>query len=261
MTNPNPITSTAAQIAAQLGETVGGPRATIWRIVRTIGPERAHAFVAQAQEVEANGGLLVPDGSRRRTLGGVFFYLVRTQISDAEAVAINVLWRSAAQRRQLGVGAKPPRRTTDTTAPPAPPPPPTLPPFVWDAAQPIIAELSANVGAASTVKVTVIGRPTQVVERQSVVVVALRSTKAPTLPKGLPPLPATPTNYMIFVQQKQWNKVQAAMQQPDDTLIVEGYPVYEPRFAGITVYVTQVTTKAMQAAKRTEQHAAPVSEG
>ncbi len=109
-------------------------------------------------------------------------------------------------------------------------------------------------------KVTVIGRPNQVVERQGVVVVALRSTKAPTLPKGLPPLPATPTTYMIFVQQKQWTKVQAAMQQPDDALIVEGYPVHEPRFAGITVYAMQVTTKALQAAKRKEQ-AAPVDEG
>ncbi len=93
---------------------------------------------------------------------------------------------------------------------------------------------------------TVVGRPTQVVERQGVVVVALRSTKAPTLPKGLPPLPSTPTNYMIFVQQKQWNKVQEVLQHADDALIVEGYPVHEPRFAGITVYATQVTTKALQ---------------
>jgi hypothetical protein len=100
-----------------------------------------------------------------------------------------------------------------------------------------------------------------VVERQGVVVLALRSTKAPTLPKGLPPLPSTPTTYMIFIQQKQWTKVQAAMQQPDDALIVEGYPVHAPRFAGITVYATQVTTKALQAAKRKEQAAAPVSEG
>ncbi len=260
MTNPNPITSTAATIAAQLGETVGGPRATIWRIVRTIGPERAQAFVAQAQEVEANGGLLVPDGSRKRTLGGVFFYLVRTQISDEEAVAINVLWRSAAQRRQLGVGAKPPRRTTDTATPP-PPAAPTLPPFVWDEADPIIAELTAHVGEASTVKVTVIGRPAQVVERQGVIILALRSTKPPTLPQGLPPLPSTPTTYMIFIQQKQWNKVKEAMQQPDDALIVEGYPVHEPRFAGITVYAMQVTTKALQAAKRKEQTAASVSGG
>jgi hypothetical protein len=118
---------------------------------------------------------------------------------------------------------------------PAAPAPPPRPPFVWDEAQPIIAEVMTHVGEASTVKVTIIGRPSQVVERQGVIILALRSTKPPTLPKGLPPLPATPTNYMIFVQQKQWNNV------------------HEPRFAGITVYATQVTTKALQAAKRTEQ--------
>ncbi len=93
---------------------------------------------------------------------------------------------------------------------------------MWDEAAPIIAELTANVGEASTVKVTVIGRPAQVIERQGVVVLPLRSTKPPTLPKGLPPVPTTPTNYMVFVQQKQWNKVQAAMQNADDALIVEG---------------------------------------
>jgi hypothetical protein len=64
---------------------------------------------------------------------------------------------------------------------------------------------------------------------------------------------------MLFIQQKQWNKVQEAMQNADDALIVEGYPVHEPRFAGITVYAMQVTTKALQAAKRKEQ-AALVSE-
>ncbi len=138
--------------------------------------------------------------------------------------------------------------------------PTTAPPFVWDEVTPIIAELTAHIGEATTVKVTVIGRPTQVVERQGVIILALRSTKAPTLPKGLPPLPSTPTSYMIFVQQKQWNKVREAMQQPDDALIIEGYPVHEPRFAGITVYAMQVTTKVVQAAKRKEQ-AAPVSEG
>ncbi len=143
--------------------------------------------------------------------------------------------------------------------PVAAPPHAPRPPFVWDEADPIIAELLAHTGEASTVNVTVIGRPNQVVECQGVVV-AFRSTKAPTLPKGLPPLPSTPTTYMIFIQQKQWNKVQVAMQQPDDALIVEGYPVHEPRFAGITVYATQVTTKALQAAKRQAQ-AAPVSEG
>jgi hypothetical protein len=251
MSNLNPITSTAAEIAAQLGETAPGARATIWRTVRTIGPERAQAFVAQALDVDANGGLLVPDGSRRRTLGGIFFYLVRTQVTDDEAMQINRAWRWQQWKH---------RQPAKPKAPAAPAPPP-LPPFVWEEAAPIIAELTTNVGAATTVNVTVIGRPSQVVERQGVIILALRSTKAPTLPKGLPPLPSTPTTYMIFVQQKQWNKVREAMQNADDALIVEGYPVHEPRFAGITVYATHVTTKALQAAKRKEQVAVPVNEG
>jgi hypothetical protein len=66
---------------------------------------------------------------------------------------------------------------------------------------------------------------------------------------------------MVFIQQKQWNKVREAIQQPDDALFVEGYPVHEPRFAGITVYATQVTTKMLQAAKRKEQVAASVNKG
>jgi hypothetical protein len=194
--------------------------------------------------------MLIPDGSRKRTLGGIFFYLVRTQVSDDEAMQINRAWRWQQWKQRQPAKAK-------AATAPAPPP---LPPFMWDEAAPIIAELTANIGAASTVKVTIIGRPAQVVERQGVIIVALRSTKPPTLPKGLPPLPSTPTTYMIFVQQKQWNKVRDAMQHADDALIVEGYPVHEPRFAGITVYATQVTTKALQAARRKEQ-AASVDEG
>jgi hypothetical protein len=37
--------------------------------------------------------MLLPDGSRKRTLGGIFFYLVRTQISDDEAIQISRAWR------------------------------------------------------------------------------------------------------------------------------------------------------------------------
>ncbi len=77
-------TSTAAQIADQLSETDAPPRRQIRRILHAIGPERTQGFVTQALEVEANGGMLLPDGSRKRTLGGVFFRLVRNQVSAAE---------------------------------------------------------------------------------------------------------------------------------------------------------------------------------
>jgi hypothetical protein len=136
MVNPNPITSTATAIATQLGETVGGARATIWRTVRTLGPERAHAFVTQALEAEANGGMLIPNGSRRRTLGGIFFYLVRTQVTDDEAMQINRAWRWQQWKQRQPATAK---------APAAPAPPP-LAPFAWVLAAPIIAQITANAG-------------------------------------------------------------------------------------------------------------------
>ncbi len=77
-----PITRSATTSAAQLGETAAGPRNQIWCSMRTIGPEQPHVFVAHACAVDAHGGMLVPDGSRKRTLDGSFFYLVRTHIAD-----------------------------------------------------------------------------------------------------------------------------------------------------------------------------------
>ena len=47
----------------------------------------------------------------------------------------------------------------------------------------------------------------------------------------------------------------AALANPEDTLIIEGYPLYHLRFTGITVYATQVTTTQLLAAKRQQQTA------
>jgi hypothetical protein len=63
------------RIADQLGETEPTPLRQIRRMLHTIGPERTQTFVEQALAVEANGGMLLPDGSRKHTLGGVFFHL------------------------------------------------------------------------------------------------------------------------------------------------------------------------------------------
>ncbi len=69
----------------QLGETEPEPLQHLYRAVRTLGEDRVRALVMQAQVVEENGGMLVPDGSRKRTLGGVFFHLVRTEMGRKEA--------------------------------------------------------------------------------------------------------------------------------------------------------------------------------
>ena len=107
-----------------------------------------------------------------------------------------------------------------------------------------------NAGRATTVKITVIGRPGAAIEQGQAVALALTSEKAPDLPKGLPEPPAG-TRYTVFIARKQWAKVAEALAtDPEDAAIIEGYAALDPRVEGIAVYATSATTKRLQAAKR-----------
>ncbi len=124
-------------------------------------------------------------------------------------------------------------------------------PFDWAAFAAAATEAMSGIGEASTVKITLIGKPGTVVERGDVVLVALRSEKAPSLPKGVPALESPQTDYMVLVGRKQWGKVaQALAADPADKVVIDGYPTVRPEFAGITVHATSATTTGIQAAKR-----------
>ena len=73
-------------------------------------------FVAEALAIEAQGGLMLPDGSRRRTLGGVFFHLLRKGVTPAERRVIFPAQPSsrspAALREPVSAGRTMPRRCT-----------------------------------------------------------------------------------------------------------------------------------------------------
>jgi len=45
--------------------------------VDIIGKEKAIDFFQKTKEIEENGGMLIMNGSRRRTAGGVYFWLVK----------------------------------------------------------------------------------------------------------------------------------------------------------------------------------------
>jgi len=124
-------------------------------------------------------------------------------------------------------------------------------PFDWATFSAAAMEAMSERGEATTVKLTVISRPGKVVERGDVVLVAMRSSSAPSFPKGVP-APESPTvDYMVLVGRKQWGKVaQALTADPADKVVIDGYPTVHPEFAGITVHATSATTTGIQAAKR-----------
>lgn len=102
-------------------------------------------------------------------------------------------------------------------------------------------------------KVTLIGRPGKVIERQGCVLASMPAMKLPALPKGLPTPPASQTPHAVYIATKQWRKVAEALQQSEDVLIVEGVAVYDPELRGLAVFATNVTTRLLQSARRAAQ--------
>src|SRR5919202_509871 len=95
---PQEARSVASTIAQRLGETQPVAISQIFRIVRRLGPEAALAWLEKAEAIEAQGGLMTPDG-KRRTPGGVYFRIVKDGISPQDRAAIFFV---NGQRQQRG---------------------------------------------------------------------------------------------------------------------------------------------------------------
>ena len=152
--SPN-VWALARAVAAVLDESMPPAIRTITRAVDRLGPDRARAVLGQALTVEGQGGLTLPDG-RRRTLGGVFFYLVRTSDEISREDKDYIFPRQGGHPTRAG--------GSGTPAAPAPAAPA---PVAWtDAAFRTLAQqLQHDTGRATTVKITVIGRPGAAVEQ------------------------------------------------------------------------------------------------
>jgi len=237
-----------AQIAMTLGETDLAAIRQLRRIVRHTEAERALTWLTEALAIETAGGQMLPDGSRRRTPGGVYFRLVRQQLTPQERSLIFPSWAAKHKGRK--------KRTTQP-APSSALAPTQLPSTKVErvVSQPV---LLPEVGKASSVKITLIGRPGRLVEKQQLILTTMENERAPSLPKGLPAPPTTPTTYTLYIAAKQWRAVEAAMADPADALIVEGWAAYDPELEGVAVWATSCTTKLLQRAKR-EGQSPPVS--
>jgi hypothetical protein len=224
MANETPIQEVPpAQLGREIAIRLEEPnRGLVYAMVQNLGPEAALSLYEEVMRIEAEGGMATNDGSRKRTPGGLFIYLAKGHLRGKE-----------------------PERKPRPVAPTAPP----IEPFVWEDRVSYHATLQEDLGVAGSAKLTVTGRPGRIVQRGDVVMAVLRNEKAPALPKGLPQ-PPTPTDYIVYMTAKQWAKVSAALADPADILIVEGYPAFDERLKALSVFALAVTTKVTQAAKR-----------
>lgn len=231
-------TTIAQAIAQALGETERKATNQIVHLIQLLGPEQAQALLTETQQIEASGGEMLPDGSRRRTPGGVFFQLARKRLTQEQRR--QVLRSLKRQRAARPKGTDSPQSTQPATH------------ITWVERGSLIIEARTAQGALKTVKVTLIGRPAKTVERNDFTLLLMKHAgPLPSLPKGIPvPSKVPETSYVVYIGAKQWKNVKEALQNPDDALIVEGAQFYDQQYEAIAVFATNITTKLLQHAKR-----------
>jgi hypothetical protein len=210
------------RIAKELGEHARQPLKQLRAIVKHCGVEFADRMVAEAKEIEANGGMMIRDGSRRRTLGGVFFFVAKDRMTDEQRNTIFVpTWRK--------------NRFT---------PPKHLPSFDFDQRADIRAEIIQNPGEAKEVYIKLVGRPGDLKKYQEVVMTTVEhELPLPSVPRGVPEIPPEKTTFTVYIGLEQWSKVEKQLSDPDRLMQVEGLCVYDEAMPGITVYATSIRVR------------------
>jgi hypothetical protein len=206
-----------------------------------VGIDKVEELYQRTLEIEAAGGMTTSNGKRRRTAGGVLFQLTRELMTSRE-------------RRQIFRERRPhdpgdPAQAGERREPKAPPKAPQ-PPTAEEVAVLLraAATIPADKKGTASVKVTLIGRPKQVKRLDTCVLVVMAPKPPGTLPKGLPPVPETTNATLaVFIASKQWSKVEASLKQdPNDELIVEGFPSNDAKNQITAVWAQSCTTKMIQ---------------
>ena len=200
----------AAVLAQVLGETEPEPVQQLAQLLEVFGPFAMWRLLQKTLDREAHGGVLIW-GKRRRTPGGAFFWLARQ-------------WAQTKPEKAAFIVVPTLARTLEA-----------LPPVVES--------------GECVMKLTLIGTPGSLVEKETFVAFKMTGKPAASLPKGLPKAPEATLTWIVMVAKKQWAKAAASLHtDPKTKVTVEGYPCLHG--SAHVLLATQCTTTALQQAKR-----------
>ncbi len=208
----------ARELATLLGERHHGVIGQIRRIVRLRGIDFSREMYAATLEIEANGGLMLSDNSRRRTPGGVFLHLVRSKLDDD-------------QKKQVFYG-------NAKTG---------IPLFSWTKRIAIIQSLQSGQGKIVSLTVSLRGRTERIEKRGEVVIITLSDEPSiDNLPREIPKPPSTPTRVVVYVALEQWMAIEAVMINSSDRLLVEGSCAFDPEIKSVVVFATSIQIEVLK---------------
>lgn len=232
MTDPTPpdpdIEQVTQEIARHLNETLAGPIRQIGMVVKHMGADFARDTLRETLAVEASGGMLTADGSRRRTPGGVFFYLAKAKMPPEARAVIFPLPHQARK----------------------------IPTIAWEERLPLfesVLEATANGkhGLLTALpRTTLMGRPGPVFKSDHTVAFELQYAlpEELTYSRGIPkpPLPYT-LRYLVIAGREQYERIEKALRKnAKERLIVEGICIHDTEINMMVVLAVIVTTRGNQ---------------
>jgi hypothetical protein len=229
---PEEIKAYADEIAKRLGETEKKPVEQIHLLVEHAGKEFVEEHLAETIKIEENGGMLTDDKKRRRSIGGVFFYITKGKL-DPEIRG----------RIFPGYGSKPVVGKI----------------IKWDERLEHIKPLldAAEHGDMRYVTMTFHGQVGKTVVDDNVVMTTIVHTFGQTpLPRGVPHPPEEgKTLYTVYMARKQWDDVTESLEKyKNDRIVVDGALFYDEATSSIAILASRVSTKRLdKQARRGEE--------
>jgi hypothetical protein len=180
------------EIAESLGESAEEPLQLMTRIRAVLGPKVVHQFFDKTLQIEANGELLVRNGSRRRTRGRVFFHIAQCRC------------RGLAYQRIL-CGLELPRKSKSQQRP--------------------IARTPHT--REAQMQATLVFRPDKCTNHTDYIMPTCTVSAPKNLPRALPVVePGQSNTWVVVIGIRQWRRVVDVFRAVvDDKLIIQGTPM------------------------------------
>jgi hypothetical protein len=118
----------------------------------------------------------------------------------------------------------------------------------WEERESVLEELENEIGTATSVKITVMGRPAEPhIQGNTVVLMMQHITRSHQFPQGVPQPDPLPMNLAVYLHVRQWERVSARLSSdPQDVLIIEGLLALDMDAVNVAVFATNVATRSMQ---------------
>jgi len=118
----------------------------------------------------------------------------------------------------------------------------------WDERESILEELENEIGTATSVKITIIGRPAEPhIQGNTVVLMMQHITRSHQFPQGVPQPDPFPMNLAVYMHARHWERVSSRLSSdPQDVLVVEGLLALDMDAVNVAVFATSVATRSMQ---------------